>query len=100
MTVSVQEEAAVNSIALREEVKAKYREVALDPHGKFHFHTGRDLARRLGHDEVLVASLPDEAVESFAGVANPFSLRNLSAGERVVDVGSGAGFNSFVAANQ
>ena len=39
-------------------------------------------------------------MESFAGVANPFSLRNLSAGERVVDVGSGAGFDSFVAANQ
>ncbi len=100
MTVSVQKEAVVDSIALREEVKTKYREVALDPHGKFHFHTGRVLARRLGYDEALVASLPDEAVESFAGVANPFSLRNLSAGERVVDVGSGAGFDSFVAANQ
>ena len=44
--------------------------------------------------------LPDRAVESFAGVANPFSLRQLQAGERVVDVGSGAGFDSFVAAHQ
>lgn len=100
MTVSLQEEVVVDSIALREEVKNKYREVALDPHGKFHFHTGRDLARRLGYDEAFVKSLPDEAVESFAGVANPFALRKLSKGERVVDVGSGAGFDSLVAADQ
>ena len=100
MAVSLQEEVVVDSIALREEVKNKYREVALDPHGKFHFHTGRDLARRLGYDEAFVKSLPDEAVESFAGVANPFALRNLSKGERVVDVGSGGGFDSLVAAHQ
>jgi len=100
MTASLQEEVVVDSIALREEVKNKYREVALDPHGKFHFHTGRVLARRLGYDEAFVKSLPDEAVESFAGVANPFALRNLSKGERVVDVGSGGGFDSFVAADQ
>lgn len=100
MAISPQQEVVVDSIALREEVKSKYREVALDPHGKFHFHTGRELARRLGYDEAFVKSLPDEAVESFAGVANPFALRKLSKGERVVDVGSGAGFDSFVAADQ
>jgi SAM-dependent methyltransferase len=99
MTVNSQE-VVVDSMALREEVKNKYREVALDPHGKFHFHTGRYLARHLGYDDALVQSLPDVAVESFAGVGNPFSLRKLSKGERVVDVGSGAGFDSFVAANQ
>jgi arsenite methyltransferase len=66
---------AVDVNALREEVKNKYREVAIDPHGKHHFHTGRYLARHLGYDEKFVASLPDAAVESFAGVANPFSLQ-------------------------
>lgn len=86
--------------ALREEVKSKYREVAVDPHGAHHFHTGRFLAKHLGYDDAFVASLPDVAVESFAGVANPFSMRTLSKGERVVDVGSGAGFDSFVAAHQ
>ncbi len=100
MTGSLQEKVVVDSVALREEVKNKYREVALDPHGKFHFHTGRYLARHLGYDDALVQSLPDAAVESFAGVANPFALRRLSKGERVVDVGSGAGFDSFVAADQ
>jgi ubiquinone/menaquinone biosynthesis C-methylase UbiE len=44
--------------------------------------------------------LPDRAVESFAGVGNPFSLRPLAPGEHVVDVGSGAGFDSFIAAGQ
>ena len=91
-------DAAVDADALREEVKSKYREVATNPHGTFHFHTGRPLAKRLGYDEGLVGSLPDAAVESFAGVANPFSSRPLATGERVVDVGSGAGFDSFIAA--
>jgi SAM-dependent methyltransferase len=100
MAVSIQEEAVVDSAALREDVKEKYREVALNPHGKFHFHTGRYLARRLGYDTEFVQSLPDAAVESFAGVANPFALRKLAKSERVVDAGSGAGFDSFVAADQ
>jgi len=91
---------AVDVGALRKEVQNKYKEVALDPHGAHHFHTGRFLAKHLGYDDAFVASLPDVAVESFAGVANPFSLRPLAKGERVVDVGSGAGFDTFVAANQ
>lgn len=89
----------IDAVALREQVKDKYREVATAPDSKFHFHTGRPLAKRLGYDQALVDSLPDAAVESFAGVANPFSLRELTAGEMVVDVGSGAGFDSFIAAH-
>lgn len=85
---------------LREQVRDKYREVALKPDSTFHFHTGRRLAARLGYDPAQVDGLPDRAVESFAGVGNPFSLRRLAAAERVVDVGSGAGFDSFVAAGQ
>ena len=100
MSVDSPGDVAVDVNALREEVKNKYREVAIEPHGKHHFHTGRYLAKHLGYDENFVASLPDAAVESFAGVANPFSLQPLSKGERVVDVGSGAGFDSFVAAHQ
>ncbi len=90
----------VDAEALRAEVRDKYREVATHPGGEFHFHTGRPLAARLGYDHAVVDDLPDPAVESFAGVANPFSLRTLQPGERVVDVGSGAGFDTFVAAGQ
>jgi len=100
MAVSLQEETVVDSAALREEVKSKYRDVALNPQGKFHFHTGRYLAQRLGYDTKFVDSLPDAAVESFAGVANPFALRKLAKGERVVDAGSRGGFDCFVAADQ
>lgn len=91
---------AVDPQVLREEVKNKYRDVACNPHGEYHFHTGRALARRLGYDDAAVGSMPDAAVESFAGVANPFSLRTLIEGEKVIDAGSGAGFDSFIAARQ
>ena len=93
-------ELLVDPEALREQVRGKYREVAVDPGASFHFHTGRYLARRLGYQDDLVAALPNRAVESFAGVANPFSLHPLAAGEKVVDIGSGAGFDSFIAAGQ
>ena len=93
-------ELAVDPAVLREEVKNKYRDVARNPSGEYHFHTGRPLARRLGYDPALVDSMPDAAVESFAGVANPFSVRSLAQGERVVDAGSGGGFDCFVAADQ
>jgi SAM-dependent methyltransferase len=92
--------APVDSAALREEVRKKYRDVAVKPNDKYHFHTGRPLAARLGYDGDAVKAMPDEAVESFAGVANPFSLRDLKPGERVVDLGSGAGFDCFIAAGK
>jgi arsenite methyltransferase len=94
------EDLLVDPDALREQVRDKYRDVAVDPHRTFHFHTGRSLAARLGYETAAVDSLPDRAVESFAGVGNPFSLRRLTPGERVVDVGSGAGFDTFIAAGQ
>jgi SAM-dependent methyltransferase len=90
----------VDAESLRAEVRDKYRAVAVDPTSAYHFHTGRALAARLGYEPDVVDALPDAAVESFAGVGNPFALCRLSTGERVVDVGSGAGFDSFVAAGQ
>ena len=92
------DEPVVDVDTLRSQVREKYRDVANDPHGIHHFHTGRPLATRLGYDDTIVDALPDRAVESFAGVGNPFSLRTIAPGSRVVDVGSGAGFDSFIAA--
>jgi len=90
----------VDPLALREEVKSKYRAVAVDPHATYHFHTGRPLTRRLGYDQTVVATLPDSAVEAFAGVGNPFIMGRMRPGERVVDLGSGGGFDCFIAAGQ
>jgi SAM-dependent methyltransferase len=98
--LTMTEDLLVDPQTLREQVRDKYREVALDPDRSYHFHTGRPLAARLGYDTSAVDALPDRAVESFAGVGNPFSLRRLQRGEHVVDVGSGAGFDSFIAAGQ
>lgn len=94
------ENPTVDAEALREEVKGKYRAVAIDPGGTYHFHTGRAAAKRLGYDDAVVDPLPDTAVESFAGVGSPFELRTLEKGEKVVDIGSGAGFDCFIAASQ
>ena len=90
----------VDAVALRDEVRAKYRDVAVNPHGSFHFHAGRPLARHLGYDEAVVVGMPERAIEAFAGVGNPFSHGMLKPGERVVDLGSGGGFDCFVAAGQ
>jgi len=83
---------------LRSEVKLKYRDVATNPEKGFHFHVGRPLAQMLDYPMDIVDSLPPRVVESFAGVNNPFSMGDLRPGERVLDIGSGAGFDSLLAA--
>ncbi len=89
---------SVDPEALRADVRDKYKDVATNPGGDFHFHTGRPLAELLGYDSAVVDALPDRAVESFAGVGNPHAVRPLPPGEHVVDLGSGGGFDCFVAA--
>ena len=82
---------------LRREVQDKYTELAHSPEHNFHFHHGRPLAQMLGYPMDQVDAMPTQGVESFAGVGNPFSLGLIQPGETVLDVGSGAGFDSFVA---
>ncbi len=89
----------VNIEVLRSAISTEYREVALNPQKGFHFHTGRPLAKILGYDEKLVDTVPEDSVHSFAGTGNPLSLGTIRPGERVVDVGSGAGFDSFIASH-
>ena len=88
----------VDPEALRAEVRTKYAEVATNPDGKFHFHTGRALANMLGYPKHICDPLPDSAMASFAGVDNPFAAGPILPGSRVVDLGSGGGFDCFVAA--
>lgn len=86
--------------ALRTAIQTEYAEVAACPTKGFHFHTGRFLASRLGYPTHQVDTLPDSAVESFAGVGNPFAFGPLQPGEHVLDLGSGAGFDALLAAQQ
>jgi len=83
---------------LRREVQVMYTEVAENPERTFHFHHGRPLAEILGYEMDKVDAMPADAVESFAGVGNPFSLGPVRAGHTVLDVGSGGGFDSLIAA--
>ena len=82
---------------LKSEIKKTYASVSREPEKDFVFPTGRAWAEDLGYPEEL-AGVPESAAESFAGVANPFSLGRLEPGERVLDLGSGAGTDSLVAA--
>jgi arsenite methyltransferase len=82
---------------LKSEIKKTYASVSVQPKADFIFPTGRAWAEDLGYPEEL-AAVPETAVESFAGVANPWALGRLEHGERVLDLGCGAGTDTLVAA--
>jgi arsenite methyltransferase len=83
--------------ALRRAIQEEYALVAEHPDRGFHFHTGRPLARILGYPAEWLEGIPEPTVASFAGTGNPFSLGTPLPGERVVDVGCGAGIDSLIA---
>ena len=93
MTVEV----GIDVELLKSEIKKTYAAVSQEPERDFIFPTGRAWAEDLGYPAEL-ARVPESAVESFAGVANPWTMGRLAAGERVLDLGSGAGTDSLVAA--
>ena len=84
--------------SLRRAIQEEYTLVAAEPDRDFHFHTGRRLAAILAYDEEWLAAVPEATIASFAGTGNPFSLGRLAPGERIVDVGCGAGIDSIIAA--
>jgi arsenite methyltransferase len=90
-------EVDVDVALLKSEIKKTYASVSAEPEKDFIFPTGRAWAEDLGYPSEL-ANVPDTAVESFAGVANPWKLGRLEPGERVLDLGSGAGTDSLIAA--
>ena len=90
--------ATVDRAELETKVKDMYRQVAINPHGDFHFEMGRALAERLGYAPNDLDCIPAEAIESFAGVGYYFHLAELKDGESVLDLGSGSGMDTFIAA--
>ncbi len=83
---------------LEAKVKAMYRSVAEDPKGDFHFEMGRAMAERLGYAPADLDHIPAESIESFAGVGYYFHLADAKPGETIVDLGSGSGMDTFIAA--
>ena len=93
-------ERALDTHELEQRVKEMYREVAEEPEKEFHFETGRALAERLGYPSEELDAIPASSIESFAGVGYYFDLAAITAGETIVDLGSGSGMDSFIAARQ
>ena len=91
-------EVEIDIAHLKSEIKRTYAEVSRQPEKDFVFPTGRTWAADLDYPEELLAQVPESALESYAGVANPFSLGALEPGERVLDLGCGAGTDTLVAA--
>jgi SAM-dependent methyltransferase len=86
---------------LRSEVSKVYARVAADPTGDFHFHRGPAYAAEfLGYDPAELATLPAECTASFAGIANPHAIARIVQGERVLDIGCGAGMDLLLAARR
>jgi arsenite methyltransferase len=88
----------LDTAELEQRVKRMYEEVALQPEREFHFETGRALAERLGYPAHQLDRIPAAAIDSFAGVGWFLDLAALAPGETVLDLGSGSGMDSFLAA--
>jgi arsenite methyltransferase len=88
----------VDTDTLRKAIQNEYKEVAEEPGKGFHFHTGRHLTKIVGYKDEWLKGVSESSIESFAGTGNPFAMGTLTHGEKVVDVGSGGGIDSFVAA--
>jgi arsenite methyltransferase len=100
MSDQVREDQELDVATLRVAIREEYAEVASHPDKGFHFHTGRPLARMLEYADEWLIGIPEASIESFAGTGNPFSLGEFRPGERVVDVGCGAGIDSLIAAKK
>jgi SAM-dependent methyltransferase len=83
---------------LEQRVKSMYEEVALEPEREFHFETGRPLTERLGYPPADLDRIPAAAIDSFAGVGYFLDLAAITRCETVLDLGSGSGTDSFLAA--
>jgi SAM-dependent methyltransferase len=90
----------VDVAELEARVKDMYRHVAEEPDGEYHFELGRSLAEHLGYPAEDLDRIPDQSIESFAGVGYFFGLADLAEGEKVVDLGSGSGMDVFFAATR
>jgi len=86
----------VNPAELEQKVKNMYRDVALNPTGEYHFEMGRPLAEKLGYEKECLDLIPAASIESFAGVGYFCDIANFKEGDKVLDLGSGSGMDTFI----
>lgn len=84
---------------LREAVRARYRDVAIQPQGHFPYPVGRDSVVALGYKSEWLAAIPPGIIDRFVGIGNPYSVAKPDPGHHVLDVGCGCGLDTFVAAH-
>ena len=92
---------AMHSAAIvRPKVREAYSAAALRPNEPHPFPVGRQFAESLGYPAELLDTLPLTSVEAFAGVSNVSLFAAIPAGASVLDLGCGAGLDSFIAARR
>jgi SAM-dependent methyltransferase len=85
---------------IRAMVCNRFARIATTPEQEKKFPIGPASAKKLGYDPEEIDDLPCSVTESFAGVGNPLSLAEIRLGQTVVDLGSGAGLDSLLAARR
>jgi arsenite methyltransferase len=90
--------APIDIDVLRDEIQKTYTTVSENREQEFVFPTGRAWAEDLEYPTTLLGRIPEATVESFAGVANHFTLGLIGEGETVLDLGCGAGTDLLIAA--
>ena len=81
-------------------VKERFTAVARSPDQEKKFPVGPGSAKKLGYDATEIDSLPRSVTESFCGVGNPLGLAEVRAGATILELGSGPGMDSFLAARR
>src|SRR5579864_4028142 len=85
---------------IRAAVERRFAQVARSPEQERRFQVGPSSTKKLGYDPQEIDALPSSVTESFCGVGNPLGLGEVGPGQTVLDLGSGAGLDSLLAARR
>jgi SAM-dependent methyltransferase len=100
MRGAVVQQQAEGNVRRRDAVREAYSAAARDPGGSHPFAVGRQLAEGVGYPPELLDGIPDAAVRAFSGVAAVGVDARVEAGDRVLDLGCGAGLDALLAARR